>query len=180
MSEDSTGLELVSFRMAEQDFCIDIMQVREIRGWTQSTALPQSPDFVCGVINLRGTVLPVVDPSGAEVTGVVGAAAGPATIGAPPLNRLLPAPQPASAPASANAAARFQTGCTQAARIEAARIRAALMRDTRACRTAPPWWPGISGSPETRLQQCAIRAYCRQIGRDERSPTRAAKNDECD
>lgn len=63
MSEDSTGLELVSFRMAEQDFCIDIMQVREIRGWTQSTALPQSPDFVCGVINLRGTVLPVVDLS---------------------------------------------------------------------------------------------------------------------
>jgi len=40
------------------------MSVREIRGWTPATALPQSPDFVRGVINLRGTVLPIVDLSG--------------------------------------------------------------------------------------------------------------------
>lgn len=37
------------------------MCVREIRGWTPATPLPQSPPFVRGVINLRGTVLPIVD-----------------------------------------------------------------------------------------------------------------------
>jgi purine-binding chemotaxis protein CheW len=53
--------ELISFRVGAQEFCVDIMAVREIRGWTQATALPQSPPFVRGVINLRGAVLPVVD-----------------------------------------------------------------------------------------------------------------------
>lgn len=53
--------ELISFRLAAQDFCVDIMAVREIRGWTPATVLPGSPNFVCGVINLRGAVLPIVD-----------------------------------------------------------------------------------------------------------------------
>jgi purine-binding chemotaxis protein CheW len=53
--------ELISFRISSQEFCVDIMAVREIRGWTQATQLPQSPAFVRGVINLRGAVLPVVD-----------------------------------------------------------------------------------------------------------------------
>ncbi len=42
-------------------FGLDIMAVREIRAWTPATPLPQVPDFVAGVVNLRGTVLPVVD-----------------------------------------------------------------------------------------------------------------------
>ena len=37
------------------------MSIREIRGWTPATPLPKSPSFVRGVINLRGTVLPIVD-----------------------------------------------------------------------------------------------------------------------
>ena len=53
--------ELISFRIGSQEFCVDIMAVREIRGWTAATALPQSPAFVRGVINLRGAVLPIVD-----------------------------------------------------------------------------------------------------------------------
>jgi len=53
--------ELISFRIGAQEFCVDIMAIREIRGWTQATALPQSPGFVRGVINLRGAVLPIVD-----------------------------------------------------------------------------------------------------------------------
>src|SRR5580698_8380818 len=53
--------ELISFRIGAQEFCGDIMAVREIRGWTVATALPQSPGFVRGVINLRGAVLPIVD-----------------------------------------------------------------------------------------------------------------------
>jgi purine-binding chemotaxis protein CheW len=55
------GSELISFRIGEQEFCVDIMAVREIRGWTPATPVPHSQRFVKGVINLRGAVLPVVD-----------------------------------------------------------------------------------------------------------------------
>ena len=55
--------ELVAFRAAGQDFCIDIMSVREIRGWSQATKLPHAPEYVCGVINLRGAVVPILDLS---------------------------------------------------------------------------------------------------------------------
>ena len=54
-------LELISFEIADQEFCIDIRGVREIRGWTPATPVPQTPDYICGVINLRGAVIPVVD-----------------------------------------------------------------------------------------------------------------------
>jgi purine-binding chemotaxis protein CheW len=53
--------ELIAFRIGDQEFCVDIMQVREIRGWTQATALPHTPEYMKGVINLRGAVLPIVD-----------------------------------------------------------------------------------------------------------------------
>jgi purine-binding chemotaxis protein CheW len=53
--------ELVAFRAAGQDFCVPIMSVREIRGWTPTTILPHAPDYVRGVINLRGSVVPIVD-----------------------------------------------------------------------------------------------------------------------
>ena len=59
--QESVGQELISFRIGEQEFCVDIMAVREIRGWTQATPLPQAPSYVRGVINLRGAVLPIVD-----------------------------------------------------------------------------------------------------------------------
>jgi len=68
MLADVTGTrtidrEVVAFRVAGQDFCIDIMSVREIRGWTETTILPHAQRFVKGVINLRGSVVPVVDLS---------------------------------------------------------------------------------------------------------------------
>ncbi len=53
--------ELISFRIGAQEFCVDIMSVREIRGWTPATQLPHSPGFVRGVINLRGAVLSIID-----------------------------------------------------------------------------------------------------------------------
>ncbi|MEM1429511.1 MAG: chemotaxis protein CheW [Pseudomonadota bacterium] len=54
-------LELLSFKVGEQEYSVDIMLVREIRGWTRATPLPHSEDYVRGVINLRGAVLPIVD-----------------------------------------------------------------------------------------------------------------------
>jgi purine-binding chemotaxis protein CheW len=53
--------EYVAFRVGAQEFCIDIMSVREIRGWTPATALPHAPPYLRGVINLRGAVLPIID-----------------------------------------------------------------------------------------------------------------------
>lgn len=53
--------QFITFHSGEQEFGADIMVIREIRGWTPTTALPHSPDYVLGVINLRGVVLPVVD-----------------------------------------------------------------------------------------------------------------------
>ncbi|MCC6918016.1 MAG: purine-binding chemotaxis protein CheW [Alphaproteobacteria bacterium] len=56
-----TTQELISFRIDDQEFCLDVMSVREIRGWTLTTVLPNTPRYVRGVINLRGAVLPVLD-----------------------------------------------------------------------------------------------------------------------
>ncbi len=53
--------ELISFYIADQHFCIDIMTVREIRGWTSATPLPHAPTTSRGVVNLRGAILPIVD-----------------------------------------------------------------------------------------------------------------------
>lgn len=53
--------ELIAFSIGDQQYCVDIMSVREIRGWTPATPLPHAAPFMRGVINLRGTVLPVVD-----------------------------------------------------------------------------------------------------------------------
>jgi purine-binding chemotaxis protein CheW len=57
----ASGRELIAFRVGLQEFCVDIMAVRELRGWTETTPLPQAPPYVRGVINLRGSVLPVID-----------------------------------------------------------------------------------------------------------------------
>ena len=53
--------ELISFRVGDQEYCVNIMAVREIRGWSPATSLPQSPSYMRGVINLRGAVLPIMD-----------------------------------------------------------------------------------------------------------------------
>lgn len=53
--------EYIAFHVGEQTFCIDIIAVREIRGWSPATPLPQVPSYIRGVINLRGAVLPVID-----------------------------------------------------------------------------------------------------------------------
>ncbi len=53
--------QLITFEVENQVFGVDIMAIREIRAWTPTTRLPHVPHFVAGVVNLRGTVLPVFD-----------------------------------------------------------------------------------------------------------------------
>jgi purine-binding chemotaxis protein CheW len=53
--------QYIKFLATGQEYATDIMGVREIRGWTEATVVPHAPDYVRGVINLRGIVLPVID-----------------------------------------------------------------------------------------------------------------------
>ena len=53
--------EMITFLVGAQEFCIDVMSVREIRVWTPATPIAHAPSYVSGVINLRGTVLPIID-----------------------------------------------------------------------------------------------------------------------
>ncbi|MDW3224785.1 MAG: chemotaxis protein CheW [Paracoccaceae bacterium] len=57
----SQSMEYLSFQVGGEDYAIDIRLVREIRGWTTPSPMPDAPAFVLGVINLRGEVLPLLD-----------------------------------------------------------------------------------------------------------------------
>lgn len=60
-TETTKQRELLTFELSDQEYALDIMAVREIRGWTRATPMPLAPSFMRGVINLRGTVLPIMD-----------------------------------------------------------------------------------------------------------------------
>ncbi len=47
----SRMLELISFEICGQEYCIDVRAVREIRGWSPATPMPQTPGYILGVIN---------------------------------------------------------------------------------------------------------------------------------
>ena len=53
--------QYLSFKLDEEEFALDISKVREVLDFTKITKVPQTPDFMKGVINLRGAVVPVVD-----------------------------------------------------------------------------------------------------------------------
>jgi purine-binding chemotaxis protein CheW len=84
---DQADQEYLTFTAAGLDYGIGILSVREIRGWTPETPLPNSPPAVRGIINLRGQIVPIYDlrvrlgsaassPSGTHVVIVVEAASG--------------------------------------------------------------------------------------------------------
>ena len=54
-------VDLLAVRVSGQDFCIEVQAVREVRAWTHVTRVPGAKPFVRGVLNMRGTVLPVID-----------------------------------------------------------------------------------------------------------------------
>jgi purine-binding chemotaxis protein CheW len=53
--------EFISFAIGDDQYGVDIMAVREIKGWTDVTHLPKQPDYVRGVLNLRGAIVPIID-----------------------------------------------------------------------------------------------------------------------
>lgn len=54
-------VDIIAFRLQDQEFCVKTTTVREIRGWAPCTPIPHAPDNVFGVMNLRGTVIPIID-----------------------------------------------------------------------------------------------------------------------
>ncbi len=55
------SLQLIAFSIGEQTYGVEITTVREIRAWNGATPLPNTREFVRGVINLRGTIVPIFD-----------------------------------------------------------------------------------------------------------------------
>ncbi len=53
--------DFISFAIGDEQYGVDIMAVREIKGWSSVTHLPNQPDYVLGVLNLRGVMVPIVD-----------------------------------------------------------------------------------------------------------------------
>lgn len=53
--------EYLSFKLGQEEYCLDILNVQEIRGYDTVTAIANTPDFLKGVINLRGNIVPIVD-----------------------------------------------------------------------------------------------------------------------
>lgn len=51
----------LTFVLATEEYAVDILRVQEIKGWNKVTPIPNTPDYICGVINLRGTIVPIID-----------------------------------------------------------------------------------------------------------------------
>jgi purine-binding chemotaxis protein CheW len=60
MKEDA-GRELLTFTLGREEYGIDILKVQEIRGYESVTTIANAPEFIKGVINLRGNIVPIVD-----------------------------------------------------------------------------------------------------------------------
>ena len=58
----STGArEYLTFRLDQEEYGLDILKVQEIRGYESPTRIANAPSFIKGVVNLRGTIVPIVD-----------------------------------------------------------------------------------------------------------------------
>jgi purine-binding chemotaxis protein CheW len=53
--------QVLTFTLGEETYGVDILRVQEIRGWAPVTRIPQAPPHVLGVLNLRGSIVPIVD-----------------------------------------------------------------------------------------------------------------------
>lgn len=53
--------EFLTFMLNGEEYGVDILRVQEIKGWDEVTSVPNMPEYIRGVINLRGTIVPVID-----------------------------------------------------------------------------------------------------------------------
>jgi len=57
----ASSRQVLTFSLGDETYGVDILRVQEIRGWSPVNKIPQSPPHVLGVLNLRGTIVPIVD-----------------------------------------------------------------------------------------------------------------------
>ncbi len=60
-AEGSAGIQYLTFLCNGQQYGVEILRVQEIKGWDRVVRIPRSPDFVLGLMNLRGSIVPVVE-----------------------------------------------------------------------------------------------------------------------
>src|ERR1700710_2497149 len=60
-AHDGAGNEFLAFTLGKEEYGIDILKVQEIRGYEAVTRIANAPDFIKGVVNLRGIIVPIVD-----------------------------------------------------------------------------------------------------------------------
>jgi len=61
MTAGAGSRQVLTFSLGREVYGVDILRVKEIRGWSPVTRIPQSPDSVLGVLNLRGAIVPIID-----------------------------------------------------------------------------------------------------------------------
>lgn len=61
LTSSSSAREYLTFRLDQEEYGIDILKVQEIRGYERPTRIANAPSFIKGVVNLRGTIVPIVD-----------------------------------------------------------------------------------------------------------------------
>jgi purine-binding chemotaxis protein CheW len=61
---EPAAVDIIAFHLHGQQFCLETKTIREIRGWAPCTPLPRAPAEMLGVMNLRGSVIPIIDLAG--------------------------------------------------------------------------------------------------------------------
>ena len=59
--QDLDQTQFLSFTLGNEDYGVNILRVQEIRGWEKVRKIPNTPDYIKGVLNLRNTVVPIID-----------------------------------------------------------------------------------------------------------------------
>ena len=55
------GGQFLTFMLAGEEYGVDILRVQEIRGWDTATQIPNTPEYIKGIMNLRGSIVPIID-----------------------------------------------------------------------------------------------------------------------
>lgn len=61
LMHNANTLQFLTFTLGDEHYGVDILRVQEIKGWSPVTKIPNTPDYLRGVLNLRGTIVPIVD-----------------------------------------------------------------------------------------------------------------------
>ena len=61
MGQEDTGSQVLTFQLDNEASGVDILRVQGIKGWTPVTCIPNTPNYLKGVLNLRGTIVPIID-----------------------------------------------------------------------------------------------------------------------